>query len=53
VIVFLQKTWFLWWVLATLVILRWFHLFSFRPDEMETEAADSGEEQLLRLGKLL
>jgi hypothetical protein len=51
VIVFLQKTWSLWWVLATLVILRWFHLFSSRSDEMETKAADSGEEKAAAIGK--
>jgi hypothetical protein len=45
-IVFIQKTWFLWWVLATLVILRWFHLFSSRTDEWAFEAADSGEEEV-------
>ena len=27
-ILFLQKTWLLWWTLAIFVILRWFHLFS-------------------------
>ena len=32
-IVFLQKTWFLWWIAASLFILRWFHLFAFRTDE--------------------
>lgn len=25
---FVEKTWFLWWLLATLMILRWFQLFS-------------------------
>jgi hypothetical protein len=28
VIPFIEKTWFLWWIVATLVILRWFHLLS-------------------------
>jgi hypothetical protein len=23
---FIEKTWFLWWVFASLVILRWFHV---------------------------
>jgi hypothetical protein len=45
VIVFLQKTWFLWWGFATLIILRWFHLVSLRPDERDLEAADSCEEE--------
>jgi hypothetical protein len=52
VIVFLQKTWFLWWILATLVILRWFHLFSSRTDdEGAFEAAESREEQAAAIGK--
>jgi hypothetical protein len=46
VIVFLQKTWFLWWILATLFILRWFHLFAFRTDdERAFEEPDSAKEK--------
>jgi len=47
VIAFLQKSWFLWWILATLVILRWFHLFSSRTNDNEGafEAADSVQEK--------
>jgi hypothetical protein len=26
VILFIEKTWFLWWTLATILALRWFHL---------------------------
>ncbi|MGA2019061.1 MAG: hypothetical protein ABSH02_00620 [Candidatus Sulfotelmatobacter sp.] len=44
-IVFLQKTWFLWWIVADLVILRWFHLFSSSAHEMALEAADLVEEE--------
>jgi len=43
VIPFIQKTWFLWWILATLFILRWFHLFSSDPDEGSLEVPESGE----------
>jgi hypothetical protein len=47
VILFLQKTWFMWWILATLVILRWFHLFSScADDEGAFEAADSVKEEV-------
>ena len=28
VISFIEKTWYMWWMLAVLVILRWFQLFS-------------------------
>jgi hypothetical protein len=46
VITFIQKTWFLWWILATLFSLRWFHLVSVRPDdEGAFEAADSAKEK--------
>jgi hypothetical protein len=34
VILFMEKTWFLWWVFAIVVIVRWFHLLS-----MDTESA--------------
>lgn len=33
VIPFIEKTWFFWWILATLSILRWFHLFSSHTDD--------------------
>jgi hypothetical protein len=43
---FLQKTWSLWWILATLVIFRWFHLFPSRTDdEVAFEAADSVDDE--------
>jgi hypothetical protein len=42
-ILFFQKTWFLWWILATFVILRWFHLFSSGSNERALEAADFAE----------
>jgi hypothetical protein len=45
VILFIQKTWFLWWILASVVILRWFHLFSSSTHETALEAVDSGEEE--------
>jgi hypothetical protein len=40
-ILFFQKTWFLWWILAAFAILRWFHLFSSRIDERTLEAGGS------------
>jgi hypothetical protein len=43
-IFFLQKTWSLWWILATMFVLRWFHLLSSRAYESAFEAADSAEE---------
>lgn len=43
VIPFIEKTWFMWWILATLAILRWFHLFSSRTDDSAIEVPASSE----------
>jgi hypothetical protein len=37
VIPFIERTWFLWWILAILVILRWFHLFSSGTEDSASE----------------
>jgi hypothetical protein len=37
VIPFIERTWFLWWILAILVILRWFHLFSSGTEDSAIE----------------
>ena len=29
---FIESTWFLWWVFAVIVILRWFHVLSVGPE---------------------
>jgi hypothetical protein len=44
VISLIQKTWFLWWTLATLVVLRWFHLFSSGTDDEGDFEADHSDE---------
>jgi hypothetical protein len=44
VIAFIEQTWFLWWILATLIILRWFHLFSSNA-EGDRDAPSLDEEQ--------
>ncbi len=37
---FFEKTWFIWWIVATLAILRWFHLVSINGRvELELEDA--------------
>lgn len=41
---FIEKTWFLWWIVATLMILRWFHLFS-SGAESDRDASALDEEQ--------
>jgi hypothetical protein len=38
---FLKKTWFIWWIIADLAILRWFHLVSWGGVEPELEDPDA------------
>lgn len=38
---FFEKTWFLWWIFAVVVILRWFHTQS--ADGAFEEAAETDE----------
>jgi hypothetical protein len=46
VIPFIEKTWFVWWIFATLAVLRWFHLLSSgRGDEGAYESDNSAEEK--------
>lgn len=43
-ILFIEKTWFLWWMVAIIVVLRWFHLSA--GAKMEgTDAAASEEKE--------
>jgi hypothetical protein len=37
-ILFLQHAWFLWWALAVVVILRWFHVMSAGSGQVDTPA---------------
>ena len=32
---FLDSTWPLWWILAILVLLRWFHVNALAPEDSE------------------
>lgn len=32
---FFEKTWFAWWILATVIILRWFYVFFARAGESD------------------
>jgi hypothetical protein len=40
---FFGKTWFIWWVIATLAFLRWFHTVSLKV-EVAPEPEDAGLE---------
>jgi len=47
VILFLERTWFLWWIVAIILILRWFHLFSCNAGATrDTPAANQGHNAL-------
>lgn len=35
---FFEKTWFFWWILAILSILRWLHLFSSHVDDSAVQS---------------
>lgn len=41
-ILFVAKTWFLWWMFATVFIVRWFHMVSAHPtaEDFSTPASD-------------
>jgi len=46
-ILFIEKTWFLWWMLAIVVAARWFHLLSAgaRMEGPGARAAEEAEEE--------
>jgi hypothetical protein len=44
---FIEKTWFLWWIGATVVILRWFHLVSSETGDSTIEVPASSEKASL------
>lgn len=35
---FLEHTWPVWWILAILVLLRWFHVSSLLADDSESQS---------------
>ena len=39
---FFEKTWFIWWILANLAVLRWFHIMC--SSQAETEPDRESEE---------
>lgn len=41
-ILFIAKTWFLWWMLAIVLLLRWLHVLSAgrKPENLDTLAAE-------------
>jgi hypothetical protein len=41
---FFEKTWFIWWVVASIVISRWFHVTSVDNAD-ESSASDAGSSQ--------
>jgi hypothetical protein len=45
VILFIEKTWFLWWMLSNVIAVRWFHILSVRAKLESPEAQDSATEE--------
>ncbi|HTW32894.1 MAG TPA: hypothetical protein VMD76_14525 [Candidatus Sulfotelmatobacter sp.] len=42
---FFENTWFLWWTLAVVIVLRWLHVIS--PQESQDGAIQENDEELL------
>jgi hypothetical protein len=40
VVAFFEKTWFFWWMLANVIILRWFQVFSSVPGNENVSGSD-------------
>ena len=50
-ILFLEKTWFLWWIFAVAAILRWFHGIAAGPElENPETCVEAGKENTQDLG---
>lgn len=45
-VLFIEKTWFLWWMLAIVIGLRWFHLVSANVKLLGLEAQALAEGRL-------
>ncbi len=41
---FIEKTWFFWWILATLAILRWLHVNSCQAEHEGSDSTMASEE---------
>lgn len=54
-ILFIEKTWFLWWMLAIVVGLRWFHLVStsVKLEGLEAQAVEEEEEAYVDTWQIL
>jgi hypothetical protein len=44
-ILFIEKTWFLWWMLLMALGLRWFHVLSLGPKMKDRNAPNPEEEE--------
>lgn len=42
---FFEKTWFFWWTIAVVVILRWLHVISCSASQETSEARAAVEEE--------
>jgi hypothetical protein len=46
VITFMEKTWFMWWMFAIVVIVRWFHALPWDTESEALQSPVSKEEQV-------
>jgi hypothetical protein len=55
VILFIEKTWFLWWMLAIFIVVRWFHMLSAgaRMEGFQAVALEEEEEAYIVSWRIL
>ena len=44
-ILFMEKTWFFWWMFSTFIVVRWFHVLSVRGKIENSDALTKEEEE--------
>ncbi len=44
-ILFVEKTWFLWWIVSIVFAVRWFHVVAMRSKMESPESQDSAIEE--------
>jgi hypothetical protein len=48
-----EKTWVLWWMLAVMIILRWFHVVSATAPRDPYESPEQGNDEYTISGQLV
>jgi len=52
VIAFMEETWFLWWIVAVIVILRWFHVSLSGSEAVDVTVSAEPEGTSIASGRL-